>query len=169
MDSTAPERATHELVFIRVGTEGYAIPSDVVREIVGHYTLEALPGAPAPFVGLLAHRGQLLPVVDAATLLDQPSGRGHAEQVLVLGRHAPEIALLVSRVEAIRRVPDTELRRPPGSGEEHRLVRRLTTDAVAVIDGLRLLDDPRIAPGHTEGNGASKHPDANSRGEGSCE
>jgi purine-binding chemotaxis protein CheW len=49
--------------------EHYALPMTVVREVLRWRTPTIIPGAPAAIVGVLHHRGAVLPVIDPRSLL----------------------------------------------------------------------------------------------------
>jgi purine-binding chemotaxis protein CheW len=53
-----------------IGAERYALPVDQVKEVVAAPALTPLPTAPASVMGLVNLRGEVLPLFDAARLLD---------------------------------------------------------------------------------------------------
>jgi chemotaxis signal transduction protein len=55
-------------VRFRVGAEAYAVPVEQVLEVAEVGRLAPVPGAPATVLGVRNLRGQVLPVVDLATL-----------------------------------------------------------------------------------------------------
>src|SRR5688572_10408556 len=62
------------VLHLRVGDERYALPTASVVEVVPAVPLRPVPGTPEAVAGLLAYRGQVVPVVDLPRLL----GRGAA-------------------------------------------------------------------------------------------
>ena len=62
------------VLHLRVGEQRYAIPSAEVVEVVPAVALRPVPGTPEAVAGLLAYRGQVVPVVDLPRLF----GRGAA-------------------------------------------------------------------------------------------
>jgi chemotaxis signal transduction protein len=56
-------------VRMKVGDEHYALPVAHVLEVADLGEVTPVPGAPAAFLGVRNLRGQVLPVVDLATLL----------------------------------------------------------------------------------------------------
>jgi purine-binding chemotaxis protein CheW len=65
------------LVFA-AGQANYALPSAAAAEVVTHPQLLTTPGSPAHVLGVFAHRGEMVPLVDLALLLDgtpEPSKR----------------------------------------------------------------------------------------------
>jgi chemotaxis signal transduction protein len=59
-------------VWLRVASEGYAMPVENVLEVVPMGTVTAVPGAPAEVLGVRGLRGLILPVVDLGALLRNP-------------------------------------------------------------------------------------------------
>jgi purine-binding chemotaxis protein CheW len=66
-------------VRFRVGAEAYAVPVEQVLEVAEIGELAPVPGAPETVLGVRNLRGQVLPVVDLATLFglehELPAGR----------------------------------------------------------------------------------------------
>jgi purine-binding chemotaxis protein CheW len=60
------QRQSH-LVF-SCGSSWYAVPADRAAEVVSFPELTRVPGAPPHLLGVFAHRGEVIPVVDLATL-----------------------------------------------------------------------------------------------------
>lgn len=60
------------VLHLRVGAERYAIPTSSVVEVVPAVPLRAVPDTPPEVAGLLAYRGQVVPVVDLARRLGRP-------------------------------------------------------------------------------------------------
>ncbi|MGQ0506875.1 MAG: chemotaxis protein CheW, partial [Myxococcaceae bacterium] len=59
-------RQSH-LVF-SCGASWYAVPAARSAEVVSFPALTRVPGAPAHLLGVFAHRGEVIPVIDLATL-----------------------------------------------------------------------------------------------------
>lgn len=57
-------------VVLPVGADRYAVPIDWVREVVATPAQTRLVTAPAPVLGLINLRGQIVPLLDTAALLD---------------------------------------------------------------------------------------------------
>ncbi|MDX6309455.1 MAG: purine-binding chemotaxis protein CheW [Nocardioidaceae bacterium] len=66
-----------ESVLVPVHADLYAIPMDWVREVVNRPKLTRLVTAPAMVLGLFNLRGEIVPLMDTASLL----GVGHMESV----------------------------------------------------------------------------------------
>ncbi len=70
---TAVAAAVRKLVTFRIAKEEYGLHLDHVREILRVQTPKQVPDVPAYVLGVLTVRGQILPIVDLRTLLQQPS------------------------------------------------------------------------------------------------
>lgn len=132
------------LVFV-VARERYALETRRLHAVVPRARWTRLPGAPPELLGLTAFRGEPLAVFDLRPLLgvEQPTG---GQVAVVLGEHAPELALAADEVEGVARVRVEELRpAPPGAGGLARLPTfGVLEDGTAVLDAARLLRDPRL-------------------------
>jgi purine-binding chemotaxis protein CheW len=85
------ESVPQQFVVFRAAGELYALPLEVVREVVDAAPRRGIPSPPAPWVvGLASIRGELMPVVDLALRM------GYADPA------APEASVLLI-VEAKRR------------------------------------------------------------------
>lgn len=142
----AAERAeaTIDLVCFEIGSERFAIEASFVQRIVPPPRATPLPGTPAHLVGIANVRRQLLlPVFDLAPLLGIPAATD-ARELVVLGRVAFELGILVSVVTEL--VPHAAVPRG-GAGDSRPLVGRMLADGRSLIDGAALLDDPRLVVG----------------------
>lgn len=73
-------------VRFRVGEENFALPVGQVLEVADLGELAPVPGAPAAVLGVRNLRGQVLPVIDLATVLGTP--RAHPAEKLVITEEA---------------------------------------------------------------------------------
>lgn len=86
------------MVTCTIGSQLYGMGIDAVKEVIRLPALIALAGAP-PFVcGLLNLRGSYLPVLNGRVLLDEPTRYDASCQIIIVGREAPEMGLLVDQV-----------------------------------------------------------------------
>lgn len=132
------------LVFVVAG-ERYALETRWLHAVVPRARWTRLPGAPPVLLGLTAFRGEPLAVFDLRPLLgaDQPTD---GQVAVVLGEHAPELALAADEVEGVAHVRTDELRpAPPGAAGLGRLpTRGVLEDGTALLDAAGLLGDPRL-------------------------
>jgi purine-binding chemotaxis protein CheW len=63
--------ATETIRFLlcKLAEEHYGVPMDVVREVIRWRTPTPVPGTPPTVLGMLHHRGTILPVIDVRSLL----------------------------------------------------------------------------------------------------
>jgi len=111
-----------------------------VREINRHFELTPVPHAPACVRGVINLRGDVVTVVDLATILGlgQTEITKHARNVIVQSR-GEHIGLLVDRVADTIRVPADAVEPPPANlhGADASLftgVYRLEQDLVVLLD-----------------------------------
>lgn len=93
------DAARGHLVFA-CGESLYAIPAERSAEVVSLPPLTRVPGAPSHLLGVFAHRGEVVPVIDLATLLGGKGGSNYKRAVLMrVARGA--LALTASRVAGV--------------------------------------------------------------------
>ena len=121
---SADERAL--CILCRVGGERVAVRTEDVQKVVSLAQLSRLPRLPAVVAGIAHHRGRMITIVHAATLLfDAPAQVKPGDlRALLLDRPARNLALLVDAVDGIEllRLPP-DLKHGPGPGlrvAEHR-------------------------------------------------
>ncbi|MGZ3458002.1 MAG: chemotaxis protein CheW, partial [Archangium sp.] len=72
MASTETETRQSYLVFA-CGSSWYAVPAECAAEVVSFPELTRVPGAPGYLLGVFAHRGEVIPVVDISMLVSGES------------------------------------------------------------------------------------------------
>lgn len=135
------------LVTFTLAAERYAIETDWVREIVRLADYTHLPGAPPFVTGVFNLRGEIIAIVDLRRLFATTAG-GLADlpHVIVLGRDRAEFGILAVEVEQVAPARRDKLLEPSLSipAVDRELVKGVTRDALIVLDGGRLLSDPRL-------------------------
>jgi purine-binding chemotaxis protein CheW len=111
--ASAPE-VELELFCMEMGGERFAVEAGLVHEVVRLPPFTPLPGMPPFLLGVAAHRGEVLPVVDLARLM----GRGEAHlhnrsRVAVVRMEGMVVALLADQVEGLTRVKAAMLEPAP--------------------------------------------------------
>jgi len=143
-EAGAPVETLELLVFPR-GEETYALDARHVVEVFPLADGTPVPFTPPSVLGVVNHRGRILPVVDVARVL-RPASEG-AEPSLVIAVETGEAAFgivadampeLVS-IGTSELVPATELAEQPDG-----VVRGLTGEMATVLDLDVLARDPRI-------------------------
>jgi purine-binding chemotaxis protein CheW len=92
------------VVLFQLGHQQYGLPLAMVHEIVRLPALTMLAGAPPTLCGLLNLRGQHLPVLDGRVLVGALAPFDLNNQIVIAGRGAPELGLLVDQVHDISTV-----------------------------------------------------------------
>lgn len=143
----SPEDSSLEVVTFALASERYAIETRYVREVVRLVDFTPVPGAPEFVVGVTNHRGQILCIVDLRSFLGVPSiGLTDLSRVIVVGGDTAEFGVLADRTDAIDSLLRSDLQSPSeaaiGVGCEYLL--GVTRQAVLVLNGARLLQDPRL-------------------------
>ena len=115
---------TGTYVRVRAVAEHYALPVEVVLEVRPRAPLTPVPGAPPHFLGVMNLDGEVLPVIDFATLM----GLGRADEpaeILVVEAGDGRAGLAVDAVTATGPLPELAPARDP----------RATVLSTTVVDG----------------------------------
>ena len=92
-------------VRVRAGGEDYALPVDGVTEVDQLGEVTPVPGSAPEVLGVRNLRGQVLPVVDLATMFGLEPG-GDRERMVVAEEGDRRAALAVDSVEGVEEIPD---------------------------------------------------------------
>lgn len=137
----AERRGLSMVGFALAGTR-LALELRFLREAARVPPLTPLPGAPL-VQGLALLRGEVLPVFQLAPLLGLSASPVRAgSRLLVLGEDAAELGIVVDEVAGARFFADSEIAPLP----DHPLCLGLAADGTLLLDGSRLLADPRWRP-----------------------
>jgi purine-binding chemotaxis protein CheW len=111
------------LVAFEVGGICYALPLQRVREIVRPAPVLALPHVPGSVIGVVDHRGDVLPIIDLRKRFAvAQSGRDKDVRWIIVTRADRKLGLVVDRVTEVFGVSDAQRREPPeiGTGAQAR-------------------------------------------------
>jgi purine-binding chemotaxis protein CheW len=124
-----------EIVEFAVGAERYGVLATLSREVQSPREISPLPGLPAHVLGLIALRGQIMPVIDLRVLFDLPPATQTIPLVLILGSGESSIGVLADEVSGVRRIKSAEVQPMPPSvaGKHPELFSGVTADRVAVL------------------------------------
>ena len=150
--SPAPTEVLETLTFA-LGHERYAVESKHVREVVRLVDFTPVPGAPEFLLGVMNLRGEVLAIADLRKFFGVPQpGLTDLARVVVLGAEHAELGVLADEAHELRILSVAELLEPPGSvaGIDREYLLGVTRDALIVLDGARLLADPRLFIDQTE-------------------
>jgi purine-binding chemotaxis protein CheW len=147
--STEPEEgATREIVAFVVGRERWGIDSSFAVALLRRAAWFAVPGAPPAVLGAVLHQGLLVPAVDLRRLfhtddeaLPSPSA------LLLVGEGQASLGLVATGFGSISRCSPSSIHPTPRSFDGSGLVTGYVEGALALLDGHRLLRDPRLFAG----------------------
>lgn len=124
----------HGHLVFACGSSLYAVPSETASEVVNLPTLTRVPGAPAHLLGVFAHRGEVLPVVDVSRLVGKPVDEAFKRSVLVRTAKGV-VAFTATRVLGVSTL-EGSLERLGDTGVQRHLLgpARAPAGEVAVID-----------------------------------
>lgn len=127
------EESKLEVLMFRAAGELMAVPILEVDHVVELKNVTRLPGLPAQVLGICATRSQIVPILDARSLLGLGGGMSDCAQGVVL--HAPEglFGLAVERIEGRVGIPVDALLPPPRGPFLH-----VTREGACVLDVARL-------------------------------
>jgi len=130
-----------ELLCLTVDTTPYAIPVERVREIVRMRAITPMPRVPAPVLGVIALRGEVIQVLDLRRRLGLPPAEPtRTTRIVVLhGEDGRVAGLRVDAVTEVLRLPEDAVR-PAAAGESD------TVSALCEREGefVSLLDLDRV-------------------------
>lgn len=144
-----------QYVEFRLADETYGLSTVVVQEVCPLKELLSLPGTPAFISGITLLRGEIVSVVDLRKFFDLPTrGITPVNRLLILRSPGLSFALLTDSVSGIRQIPAASLQTalPTLEGIRQDYLAGITPDRTVILDGSRLLNDPRLvikAPGGT--------------------
>ncbi len=134
-------RPFRELLVVSVASRRFALDIRHVQQILSNGRLCALPANGGDLLGVVAARGDVVPVADLAAVLDlAPADPARSYLVIVDGAE-PSVGLLVDEVSAVERVADSDIRRQPGSES---MEYGVMPDGAVALDVPRLLAAPRL-------------------------
>lgn len=145
---SAPDRGTientnpdQEYFCFKLGDFHFAIPSQHVLEVLRAGPLTPLPKTPAFILGVCAHRGDVLPVMDVLRFLGKGEARIGSRTRLFVGISGTHVAGMVAdSIIGLRRFPIADILPVPiggSAGSEHLsgLVRPgVRGDAILLVD-----------------------------------
>lgn len=138
---------TFTVVEFSINSECYAIELVHIREIFPLKELTEIPGVP-PFIrGVVNMRGQIISVVDIRQFFDLPAkGFSDLSRIIVLRSPEMEYGILADAILGIRTIPESET--VPGlptlTGIRQDFLKAITQDQTVILDGKKLLSDPKM-------------------------
>jgi purine-binding chemotaxis protein CheW len=143
-EAAAPVDTLDLLVFSR-GEEAYALDAAHVVEVFPLDGLTPVPFVPPSVLGVVNHRGRILPVIDLGDLLGATSPEGEPALVLAVEAGAAAFGIGADTVSGVTTVAADEVVPAARLAEQpDRVVRGVTEAMAAVLDLEALARDPRI-------------------------
>ena len=133
-------RESHGHLVFAVADRLYAVPADTASEVVTVASLTRVPGAPAHLLGVFAHRGEVLPVVDLTRLVGTPM-EGAFRRAVLLRTPKGAVALTATKVLGVATLEGSFDPLGESGGQQHlRGPARAPAGEVAVIDTQTFVD-----------------------------
>jgi chemotaxis signal transduction protein len=102
-----------QVIAFAIGGEVHACDVLLVEEVVTNQRVHPLPDMPARLLGVLRLRGELVPVIDVAPLLDLALGSARAPAVMVVDTGAGRVGVAADAVQDVVTVPPSAYRPAP--------------------------------------------------------
>ena len=110
--------ATETIRFLlcKLAEEQYGVPMDVVREVIRWRTPTPVPGTPSTVVGMLHHRGMILPVIDVRSLVGlNQTAPTRSTRIIVVEHNTIQAGIVGDAVADIVHVDDATIEPLPSS------------------------------------------------------
>ncbi len=122
------------------GNSLYAVPSETAAEVVNLPALTRVPGSPVHLLGVFAHRGEVLPVIDFAKLMGAET-EGASKRAVVVRVAKGVMALTATRVNGVAVLTGSFDRLGESGVQAHlRGPAKAPAGSVSVIDPEGLID-----------------------------
>lgn len=110
----AREEAFKTLLSVEIGAEVYALPTEVVREIIKVGKITEVPRVPGFLLGVISVRGAIIPVLDLSARLGLEGGPGgRAARIVILWFDGQRFGLKVDAVVGIERFRPSQIEPAP--------------------------------------------------------
>ena len=137
-----------DLLVFSVAGERYGIETVHVLEVVPLRELTPVPCTPSFVLGVVNHRGRILPVLDFGRLFDLTGAEvTEGSRVVAVEAGGTTFGIFTDSVAGTVRVSAHEIAHPPVTltGDGHAFIHGVTGAMVALLDLEALARDPRIA------------------------
>jgi purine-binding chemotaxis protein CheW len=145
---SAPDEILTTVVLVRLDTERLGLPAEHMQGVYENVAVTELMGTPPWIAGVAQVRGELMSVVHLSHWLGQSSTSAHPVIAVVVAPRGP-IGFLVDEVLDSRDVLQGDVSRllTQQAQRDHRPIRAVTNDLVAILDIDRLLLHPDLIVG----------------------
>jgi purine-binding chemotaxis protein CheW len=136
----AKSGALLELIAFGLANERYAIETRYVVDLLRGAETALLPGVEPPLLGIVAWRGELLPLLDLPRILGlSPEGAASSTHLVILGDDRPAFVVQVDAPLDLHDLPRSDVRPMVGARDGRHLFQGVTTDALLVLDAADLI------------------------------
>jgi len=144
---TTAATETFELLVFSLAGERYGVETASVLEVIPLRELTPVPCTPPFVLGVVNHRGRILPVLDLRRLFDL-TGQGMTDggRVVAVEAGGMTFGIFADAVAGTVRVGADEVAPPPTTltGDRRTFIQGVTREMAAVLDLNALARDPRI-------------------------
>ncbi len=133
------------LVGFRIGRETFAVPIDLVHEIVRVPDITAVPDAPDYIEGVINLRGKIVSIVDLRKRFGEKEiTRNKKNRILVVEVETKHVGLIVDSASEVLKIPHADVDAPPNVFEEGELnyvtgVGKLNHRLIILVDLSKIL------------------------------
>jgi len=131
---------TRDLVTLDLAGRGYAIETEVIREVFAVREVTPLPTAPECVLGITNVRGKIVAVLDLRTVLGLDPVRRASGRIIIVEIGGVEVGLDVGEC-GIARVPRSRVRATAGEPGEY--IKAMAGETRGVLDLERIIADTR--------------------------
>lgn len=147
LDRSIENPAVLAFLQFHLAHEHYAIEQRYVREIYPLRDLTPIPGTPGFIRGLLNVRSRILPMIDIQRFFEMPEvGITDLHMAVIVQVDDIELGIVADNVSRVRDINLDACQRtlPTFTGLRAQYTRGITSDHVAILDIVAILNDPRI-------------------------
>jgi len=149
--ASAPAPATQSVLVFATGSERYGVDTVDVAEVVALPNLTPVPLTPPTIVGVMNHRGRILPIVDLVPLFGPPRPAPvPGAPIVVVSVGDVTLGLLTDDVVGVASVlADTASLVSHDEEGWRGIARRIVADGLVLLDIGKLASDQRVAVDQT--------------------
>ena len=138
-----------------IGEDAYAIPVEVLTEIIIPQKLFPVPTTPGHVLGVINLRGNIIPIVDIRPILSLSQKNNVAGQIAILKHHQVPLGIVVDVVVEVASIPKSRFlelpaelaAQQPGKSRNRFLQSIIQREggAAALLDIEKVLDEIKLA------------------------
>jgi len=102
---TQPSEEEIRVCLFNIGEDMYAIPVDLLTEIIISQNIFPVPTSPSHVLGVINLRGNIVPIVDIRETLSISQGRTTTSQIAIVKQGAVTLGIVVDNVFEVVSVP----------------------------------------------------------------